>query len=300
MPGDPGSADGSLLTPVRDSAGRMVRLLVGVLALGVLASGCGEGSPDDARVRVAAGFARLAEVAERVGGDRVRVSDLTPPGAEPHDLELSSDDLDAIEDADVVLYLGGGFQPGLAEAAGRAERSVDVLPPDDRDDPHIWLDPVRFAESVGEVERALSAVDPAGAPGYRERAERLRRELAALHQEIQAGLERCQRRVIVTAHAAFARFAERYGLEQEAITGISPEAEPDPRRLAELSDLVRRRGITHVFTERLVSPRVARALAREAGVGVAVLDPLEGRLENGYAAAMRANLATLRSVLGCT
>lgn len=264
------------------------------------ASACGSAADDDGRVRVAAGFARLGEVAERVGGDRVRVTDLTPPGAEPHDVELSSDDIDAVDDADLALYLGGGFQPGLAAASRRAGRAVDLLEADESTDPHIWLDPQRYAEVATVVERELIDLDPAGAAGFRERSATFRAELAALDREMEAGLATCRRREIVTAHAAFGHLARRYRLVQEPITGVSPESEPDPQRLADLADLVRAKGVTTVFTETLVSPRVAEALAREAGVGVAVLDPLEGRLDGGYATAMRSNLATLRTALGCT
>ncbi len=272
------------------------------LALALLsaaAPACRSGGQEGDRVEVVAGFARLAELASAVGGDRVRVRDVTPPGAEPHDVELSTEDVDAVLDADLVLYLGEDFQPGLAEAATRAERAVDLLTPEDGDDPHIWLDPLRFAVAVERVEDALVSVDPPGAPAHRRRSEALRSELDRLHGDYEAGLRQCQRRVIVTAHDAFARLAQRYRLEQEPLTGISPAAEPDPARLAELADLVRRRGVTHVFTEQLVSPRVAEALAREAGVRTAVLDPLEGRVDGGYAAGMRRNLGVLRSVLGC-
>ena len=275
---------------------------LGALTLVVLAAvgpACSSGDQESARIEVVAGFARLAELASRVGGDRLRVRDLTPPGAEPHDVELSSDDVDAVLDADLVLHLGEVFQPGLAQAATRAKRAVDLLSPQDGDDPHIWLDPVRFAGAVTGVEEALVSVDPAGAPSYRQRAAAVRIELDQLHGDYQAGLLQCQLRVIVTAHDAFARLAERYRLEQEPITGISPAAEPDPARLAELADLVEKRGVTHVFTEELVSPRVAEALAREAGVRTAVLDPLEGRVDGGYGAGMRRNLGVLRTALGC-
>lgn len=266
----------------------------------VTMTSCRSGAIDDGRLAVAAGFARLGELAERVGGDRVRVTDLTPPGAEPHDVELSSKDIDAVDDADLALYLGGGFQPGLAEASRRAGRAVDLLAPGERKDPHIWLDPLRYGEAAAVVEKELAAIDPAGAAGYEQRGAAFQAELAALDNEMRAGLASCQRREIVTAHAAFGYLAGRYDLVQEPITGISPESEPDPKRLADLADLVRAKGVTTVFTEQLVSPRVAQALAREAGVAVAVLDPLEGRLKDGYVAAMRANLATLRTALGCT
>lgn len=276
--------------------------LAPVVAVAVLAGGCKDDSGNGANgeeVQVVAGFARLAEVAERVGGRNVEVRDLTPAGTEPHDLELSSDAIDAVEDSDVLLELGGGFQPALNRAARRARMRVDLLRPEERDDPHVWLDPVRFGDLVSDVGDALAEADPPRAAEYRRRAGAFRVELDGLHQEFEEGLAPCRRRLIVTAHAAFGRLARRYGLQQRAITGISPEAEADPRRLAELADLVEREGVTHVFTERLVSPRVARALAREAGVEVAVLDPLEGRTKAGYTAAMRENLGALRRVLGC-
>ena len=107
----------------------------------------------------------------------------------------------------------------------------------------------------------------------------------------------------MTAHAAFGRLSAQYRLRQEAIAGISPEQEPDPRRLAELADLVHRGHVTTVFTERLVSSRVARTLAREAGVKTAVLDPIESprgvTTFAGYLASMRVNLGALRRALGC-
>ena len=278
-------------------ARRLVTALLGVV-LAVVASSCRSDGADDSGTSVVAGFARLAELASAVGGPGVEVRDLTPSGAEPHDLELSSDDVDAVEDADVALYLGGDFQPAVAEVADRAERAVDLLEPGE-EDPHIWLDPPRFAQAVDQVASALAAADPAGRAGYLDRAAAFRRQVEELDARFRSGLASCQRRVIVTAHAAFGRLASRYGLRQEAITGLSPESEPSPARLAELAELVRRERVTHVFTERLVSRRVAEALAREAGVEVAVLDPLEGRLDGGYVAAMDANLATLREVLGC-
>lgn len=280
---------------------RHLRPFALVVAGVLLANSCGGagGATSEGELRVVAGFARLAEVAQRVGGAEVEVTDLTPAGAEPHDVELSTDDLDVLEDADLLLELGGDFQPAVSRAARRAKKRLAVLRPNERADPHVWLDPVRFAEVVSQVGDALAGSDPGQAAGYRRRAEDFRVELARLNGDYEEGLARCRRRTIVTAHAAFGRLAARYGLVPQAIAGLSPEAEPDPRRLAELADLVRREGVTHVFTEELVSPRVARALAREAGVKVAVLDPLEGRITAGYTAGMRQNLAVLRDALGC-
>lgn len=283
-----------------------------VLALGVGAAGCGASSVpagSGGKVSVVASFYPLAEAAERVGADRVVVTNLTPPGVEPHDLELTPDEVEAIATADVVLYLGGGFQPGVEEAAGQIEGlAIDLLravPEGSAADPHVWLDPTLMAAIVREVEAALSKVDPSGAGTLAGNADAYARQLADLDEEIRAGLTGCERAVIVTSHAAFGHLAARYGLTQQPISGLSPEAEPDPQRLAELAALVRTDGVTTIFTEALLSPRVAEALADEAGVVTAVLDPIESlspeqvRSGEDYLSVMRDNLAALRQALGC-
>jgi zinc transport system substrate-binding protein len=158
---------------------------------------------------------------------------------------------------------------------------------------------------VDLVRDALTQADPSGRGTFDLNAARYQMDLKALVRSYQAGLRTCDRRVIVTSHAAFGYLAMKYGLKQEAISGISPEAEPDPQRLAELADLVKRTGVTTIFTEELVSPRVAETLARETGASTAVLNPLEG-LTSGeqargdtYVSVMHQNLATLRTALGC-
>lgn len=257
-------------------------------------AGCG-GSADNGAQTVVAAFYPLAWAAERIAGEGVEVLNLTPPGAEPHDVELSPRDVDAIRDADLVLYAGSGFQPAVEDAVrDRSGPSVDVLGGDD--DPHVWLDPVRFADVVGDIGRAL---------GRQERANELAAELRGLDDEYRRGLERCARRTLVTAHAAFGHLAARYGLRQLSLTGRSPEAEPGPRELERLVDEVRDSGATTVFAEPLVAEGLATTVAREAGAAVAILDPVEGltheRIEAGddYLSVMRENLATLRKALGC-
>jgi zinc transport system substrate-binding protein len=160
---------------------------------------------------------------------------------------------------------------------------------------------------VQVIEDALVAVDPEGTAIYEANAERYEAALDTLDRELVTGLADCERREIVTAHAAFGWLADRYDLEQHAIAGISPDDEPSASRLAELADLARDEGVTTVFTETLVSDRVARALAREAGgLRTAVLNPLEGltreQREAGadYLSVMRENLAVLRDALGCS
>jgi zinc transport system substrate-binding protein len=240
-------------------------------------------------------------VAEQTGGKRVEVTNLTPAGAEPHDLEVSPDDVARLRSADLVLLLGRGFQPQIEEAAGSGRQVLRLLDteglrvlPDD--DPHVWLDPLRYALIVQQIGSALDA---------RPAAARLVTRLRALDREFRRGLASCRRRQIVTSHEAFAYLAQRYRLNQTAITGLNPEAEPAPRELQRVVDAVRATGATTIFTETLVSRRLAQTVARETGARTAVLNPIEGltpeeaQAGGDYFSLMRSNLAALRRGLGC-
>jgi zinc transport system substrate-binding protein len=159
---------------------------------------------------------------------------------------------------------------------------------------------------VDETTAALVKADPSGQATYTANAAALKDRLAALDDRFRTGLANCPRTLIVSSHEAFGYLTAAYGLQQEGVAGLSPDAEPDPKRLAALSDLVQRKGVTTIFTEELVSPRIARTLAREAGgLKTATLNPLEGLTPreaargDDYERVMDRNLATLRTALGC-
>jgi zinc transport system substrate-binding protein len=284
-----------------------LRLIAALLAVAALA-GCGGGSDGDSgRRNVLASFYPLKYAAQRIGGDEVEVTNLTPPGVEPHDLELTPRDVARVLDADVVLYLGAGFQPAVDDAVEDASGElVDLLEGlqlregvggETVSDPHVWLDPTLYARVVERVGRVL------GSP---QRARQLETKLRALDASFRAGLGRCERRELVTSHAAFGYLAARYGLEQVPLTGVTPEAEPTPRKLEEAVRRVRETGATTIFFETLVSPRVAQTVARETGARTAVLNPIEGLTQeqdaqnDDYFTLMRANLRALRKALGCS
>lgn len=280
-------------------------ILIAAVTLGVAAAitvATGRsGDGNDQRTRVAAGFYPLAYAAEEIGGRDVTVENLTPPGAEPHDLEVTPGDVRDLGNADLVLLLGHGFQPSLERAAGSGQKVLRLLDtpglrrfPDG--DPHVWLDPLRYARVAERIAETLEH-----AAAGRSFAARLR----SLDQELRRGLARCAHREIVTSHEAFRYLSERYGLRQVAISGLSPEAEPSPARLRRVIETIRRTGATTVFFETLVSHRLAETVARETGARTAVLNPLEGLTEGerssgrDYFAVMRENLASLRKGLGC-
>ena len=279
----------------------MRTVFVGVIALTVAlaAAGCGGTAASDQKAEaptIVAGFHPLAWVAEQVAGPSAHVVNLTPAGAEPHDLELSPSDVRKVSDADLVIYVGGGFQPALEDAvAQRDGPSLDVLRPGESD-PHIWLDPVRFSKVAHEVGQAL------GRPAA---ARKLEQMLAGVDTLYRRALRRCSGTTFVTTHAAFGHLAKRYGLAQLSLAGRTPEAEPGPKEIERLVAAVKASGAPVVFAEPLISTDIAATVAREADVDVSFLDPLEGlssaRLDAGddYVSVMRDNLEVLTKALAC-
>ncbi|WP_422743334.1 metal ABC transporter substrate-binding protein [Micromonospora sp. WMMD754] len=314
-------------TPRALAAATAALLTVGGLA--ACSTGDGGGKDPD-KVDVVAAFYPLQFLAERIGGDRVAVSNLTKPGAEPHDLELNPRQVGQVVDAELIVYLTG-FQPAVDEAVEQngGDRAFDVAgvaPLLDAaagghehegeaghgeeagheeegggKDPHLWLDPTRLATVGDKLAERLGRADPDHAADYTARAGALRTELATLDTAYAEGLRTCQRREIVTSHTAFGYLAEHYKLEQIGISGLTPESEPSPQRLAEVAKEAREHQAGTIFFETLVSPKVAETIAREVGAKTAVLDPIEGPpAEGDYLSAMRANLQTLRTALDCS
>jgi zinc transport system substrate-binding protein len=270
-------------------------LVVALITLSAaVMAGCSRDEADS-RPTIVASFYPLAWAAERVAGDAYRVVNMTPAGAEPHDIELTPRDVEEIRDADLVVYLSGGFQPAVEDAvADRDGPSLDARGSDA--DPHVWLDPVRFAQVLEALGRAL---------GRPEAARSVESELREIDRRYRNGLRNCARSTFVTDHAAFGQLAKRYGLTQLSLAGVSPEAEPAPRDIERLVGQVKAVGAPVVLAEPLLSSRLAETVAREAGVDVAFLDPLEGlssaRIAEGadYESVMLDDLNVLTKALGC-
>ena len=276
----------------------ITRIVLTLLLAGGLTA-CGGDSDEPGATHVVAGFYPLAFAAEEIRGVDVEVTNLTPAGAEPHDLELTPREVEEILGADLVLYVGEGFQPAVEEAVESGDvPALDVLERLElRDgDPHVWLDPALFAQVVDRI-----AIELGDGTGSRLLATRLN----DLDEAYEAGLADCERRELVTTHDAFGYLAARYGLEVIPITGLAPEAEPSPQDLEAVAELVEERGVTTVFTETLLSPEFGQTVAREAGATTATLNPLEGLAEDeiaqgeDYFSVMQANLDALRKGLGC-
>ncbi|WP_061965338.1 metal ABC transporter substrate-binding protein [Demequina aurantiaca] len=289
-------------------------------------------------LNIAAAFYPLAYVAEHVAGDHGTIQELTAPGVEPHDLELSPVAVREMQQADVVLYLSD-FQPAVDDAVAATDvESLDaatVVPLKDAADhetavdadddhadhdhadddhaeddhadhdhgtidPHFWLDPTLLATYASAVGEEFAQLDPANAADYIANASALVSDLTGLDSAFSDGLAQCERDDIFVTHEAFGYLTSRYGLHQEGLSGIDPDAEPSPARVREIRDLMAADGATTVFTESLVSANVAEALASDAGVTTAVLDPVEGVVgDDDYMSVMNRNLSSLQGALDC-
>ena len=289
----------------------MLRVVAPVLALAVAASaltGCD--AHDDGKVHVVAAFYPLAWAAGQVAGRNAAVEDLTTPGVEPHDLELTVRQTAALSAADVVLY-EKGFQPSVDSAVKENAQDtlevgsvVDLEQTDDGVDPHFWHDPARMADYAEAIGAKLAKVDPAHAQGYRSRAAALSGRLERLDRDYATGLKNCRVTTIVVSHDAFG-YLSKYGLRVQGIAGLSPDAEPSARHIRELQDLIGRDGITSVFSETLASPKLTESLARDLALRSEVLDPIEGVQEDApsgtdYLSLMRGNLKKLERANSCS
>ena len=290
---------------------RLALPALALMAVGLLAACGGSATPSDGSTSpsngptIVAAFYPLAYAAEQVAGPDATIINLTPPGAEAHDLELTAQQVAQIADADLVLYIPG-FQPAVDEAVEQqaGDRALNVtaaitmLP----GDPHVWLNPLNMATIGDEVAARLSSNSSIAATAEKGASD-LRASMEALNAEWAAGTSACTIRDLVVSHEAFGYLAAAYGFTQVGIAGLSPEAEPSPARLAEVAKFVKDNGITTIYYETLVDPKVAQTVAAETGAATAVLDPLEGLPEGyvgDYVTVMKDNLAQVRTGQGCT
>jgi zinc transport system substrate-binding protein len=286
---------------------RLVALALLASALPALAGCAALGSERTGRTQVVTSFYPLQYVAERIAGRHADVVDLTQPGKEPHDVELTVRQTLELADADLVVY-ERGFQAAVDDAVDQsAPRDVvDVSGAAhlEGDDPHFWLDPDRLSAAAVAVERGLAAADPRHRRSYEANLRSLQADLAVLRGRFERGLAHCRVHTLVVSHDAFGYLGRRFGFDVVGIDGLSPDAEPSPAHIRELQDLVRRDHVTTIYSERLASPALAESVARDAGVRTAVLDPIEGLSDatagQDYLSLMRRNLAALRTGNGCS
>ena len=295
--------------------------VVGLASLalaGCSSGGTGSGGSADAPITVMAAFYPLQYAAEQVGGSDVTVTGLTPPGAEPHDVELTPQQIAEVSEADLILYIKG-FQPAVDEAVAQVapDKAVDVsqgitlLKGEHSEaeatgeqaagegsvtDPHIWLDPLNMVTIADTITARLGEIQQDNSTTFAANAATLDQQLTDLDEQWSAQTGQCASRDLVVSHEAFGYLAARYDFTQRGISGLSPEAEPSPAKVAEVTDFVRKNNVKTIYFETLVDPKVAETVAAETGAATAVLDPLEGLPEGSdetYLTVMQQNLATV-------
>ena len=316
--------------------------LIIMIVVAIAFAGCGSktdggtASVAKEKVKIVATIYPVYEFARQVGGDKVEVTMLIPPGAEPHDWEPTAKDLVKIRSAKLLLYNGAGFEPvdkllkqevlgsAIAVEVSKGIPLLQGIQEDDHDehehehnhnkakqddkhqhetDPHVWLDPELAKLEVDNIAAALSKADPANGDFYQQNANRYKDELTKLDGEFAAALTNVSRRDIVTTHAAFQYLTKRYKLNQIAIMGLAPDAEPTSAKLVEIVKFCRDKQVTTIFFETLISPRVAQTIAKETGAKLLVLHPIDGltaedvKSGKDYLSLMRDNLTNIKIAL---
>jgi len=266
------------------------------------------------KINVTATFYPLVEFTKQVGGETVIVTNLTRPGSEPHDFEPSPQDLVQLNNSDLLIFNGANFEPWITQVSTSLSPNVKIvdsssdislLMVNGTTDPHIWLDPVRASQQVDTITNSLITVNPDRAQLYTQNATGYKQQLADLDRDFRESLANCQLNQIVTSHDAFQYLAERYGLEVMSVSGLSPDEEPSPQAMAEIVQFVRQTGISYIFFESLVSPKLSETIALETGAQTIVFNPLEGlsteELQQGknYLSVQQENLRALKTALVC-
>lgn len=257
-----------------------------------------------------ASFYPLEYILQRLNGTENNIINITPIGAEPHELELSPDQVIDIEDAKFVLAMGNGFAPSVDEVAKKSKNSLLILDKlketANSDDPHFWLDPVLMQEAVDIVYYELIKLNPNEDKKITSNYEKLTQDLSNLDTIYKSNLSECKTKTFITSHDAFGYMADRYGLTQESIAGYSPENEPNGERLSELSKLAKDKKAKVIFSEELASDKLAKALAKEVGIKTETLNAVEfltkenKKKNQDYVFLMTENLSKIKSSLDCS
>ncbi|MBA4701427.1 MAG: zinc ABC transporter substrate-binding protein [Ruminococcus sp.] len=282
----------------------------------------------DEKLQILASFYPMYDFAQKVGGDKVEVTNMVPAGTEPHDWEPTATDIRQLEDADVFVYNGAGMEhwaedilasldnqdltiveasKGLEFIEGEAhEHEEDEEEHEDEDDhdtgydPHVWLNPLNAKAEMENIKNALVEADPENEDYYTENYEKYSAKFDQLDEKYKEELADIKGKDIIVAHEAFGYLCNAYGLNQVGIEGLSPDSEPDPARMKEIIEFAKENQIKTIFFEELVSPKVAETIAAEIGAKTSVLNPLEGlndeQLEAGedYFSIMEENLTALK------
>lgn len=275
------------------------------------------------KLKVMASFYIMYDFAKKIGGDNVEVTNMVPAGTEPHDWEPSTKDLIEMEKSDVFLYNGAGMEQWAEDVlesldteeltSVEASKGIHLLKNSDAhehdhahssaNDPHVWLDPQNAKYEMNKIKKAFIKADPKNKADYEANYKKYAKECDALDQQYKEELSKLKKKELVVAHEAFGYLCNAYGLEQMGIEGLSADDEPDPKQMSEVIDFAKKHQVKTIFFEELVSPKVAKTIAKETGASAKMLNPLEGlsnkKIKAGedYFSVMKQNLSAIKEAL---
>ncbi len=282
------------------------------------------------KISVVASFYPLYEFSKQIGGDLINVTNITPPGVEPHDFEPSSQQIAQIQNAKVFIFNGGGIDPWAEKIALELKNKglqvlnmTDLLKADlisatsdnqnagdgsevsEGFDPHIWLDPVLAQKEIQQIKQVLIQIDSKNEVFYQNNTQIFAKKLIDLDANFKDSLANCNQKTVLASHNAFSYMAKRYDFEVISVSGLSPDQEPSLQNLAKAIELVKAKQIKYITFETLVSPKISETIASETGAATIVLNPIEGltraEMDGGidYISLMQTNLNNLNTVLEC-
>ncbi len=298
----------------------MKRILILVLTVFMaLAAGCGTQAmgPKDTRPLVIASVYPMVDFASKIGGDKIRLQNMVPAGVEPHDWEPSASEIAALEQADVFIYSGAGLEHWVRDVlaslkneqpiAVEASKGVALIGETSQgaaeEDPHVWLSPKNALLEMRNIKDALVKADPKNSDYYENNFKKYTESFESLDSDFRQALSETKHKDIIVAHQAFGYLCAEYGLNQIPIEGLAADSEPDAKRMAEIINIARQKGIQVIFAEQAQTHKVATAIAEAAGAQIMVLSPLESltdeQLKAGkeYISVMRDNLSALTQAL---
>jgi zinc transport system substrate-binding protein len=288
----------------------------------VLLAGCStrestSSAGDSGKLRVYTSFYTMHDFVQKIGGDRIKLTNLVPAGTEPHDWEPSAKDMAGLGKADLLIYNGAGMEGWLEKVVKslgnkelvlvEAAKGIKLLEGSQHEeleyDPHVWLNPLLAKQQMAVIKDALSAADPSNKEFYEMNFTEQAGKLEELDREFKNSLAQYTHKEIVVAHQAFGYLCKAYGLKQIAIEGLNADSEPTPSKMAEVATFAKENGVKVIFFEELLNPKIAKTIAEEAGAETEVLNPLEGLKEEDikggkdYFSVMRENLKALKKAL---
>ncbi len=305
---------------------KILSILIFIIPLSLCLIGCTGNvarKKNNGKLKVMASFYTMYDFAKKIGGDKVEVTNMVPAGTEPHDWEPSTKDLIEMEKSDVFIYNGAGMEQWVDDVlesldteeliSVEASKGIKLLKDThshehdhehgSENDPHVWLDPQNAKYEMNQIKKALIKADPKNKDYYEANYKKEAAKCDELDRSYKEELAKVSKRELVVAHEAFGYLCNAYNLEQMGIEGLSADDEPDPKQMSEVIEFAKKHKVKTIFFEELVSPKVAKTIAKETGASAKMLNPLEGlsnkKIKAGqdYFSVMKQNLSAIKEAL---